>query len=116
MCAVSAPSTCVLSSMQCASSAAVKSSVALASLRFSGRRALQLRGRAGVSVRAVRRHEADAGAALCASQPVRPFSRGARGNGVIFLFGGPVPNHQLQRTRSGGLRPPPRAAELRRWA
>jgi len=27
-----------------------------------------------------------------------------------------TPNHQLQRTRSGGLRPPARAAELRRWA
>ena len=27
-----------------------------------------------------------------------------------------VPNHQLQRTRSGGLRPPTRAAELRRSA
>jgi len=70
----------------------------------------------GVSVRAVRRHEVDARDTLCAAQPVRPFSRGARGNDVIFLFGRPVPNHQLQRTRSGGLRPLPRAAELRRWA
>ena len=27
-----------------------------------------------------------------------------------------LPNRQLQRTRASGLRPPARAAELRRWA
>jgi hypothetical protein len=77
---------------------------------------MRLRGCNCDSVRKGNRQDGDAGGTPCIIQPVREFSVGAVVRAVVFRFGRPVPNHQLQRTRSSGLRPPTRSAELRRWA
>jgi hypothetical protein len=75
---------------------------------------MQLRARSGDSARKGGDQDGDARAKLCITQPVRRFGASAAVRAVVFRFGRPVPNHQFQRTRSGGLRPPARAAELRR--
>jgi hypothetical protein len=62
------------------------------------------------------RQGVDVGGTPCITWPVRRFSAGAVVRAVVFQLGRPVPNHQLQRTRSGELRPPTRSAELKRWA
>jgi hypothetical protein len=75
---------------------------------------MQLRECSGESVRKEDRQDVDVGGTPCITWPVRRFSAGAVVRAVVFRLGRPVPNHQLQRTRSGGLRPPTRSAELRR--
>ena len=116
MCDVSAIAMHVLSSAQRASSVIVRSSAALASSRFRGERTMQLRECSGESAREGGRQDVDVEGTPRITWPVRRVSASAVVRAAVFRFGRPVPNHQLQRTRSGGLRPPTRSAELRRWA
>jgi hypothetical protein len=116
VCDVSAIAMCVLSSALRASSVIVRSSAALASSRFRSERTVQLGECIGESVRKGDRQDVDVGGTPCIAWPVRRFSASTAVRAIVFRFGRSVPNHQLQRTRSGGLRPPTRAAELRRSA
>ena len=101
---VSAIAMCVLSSAQRARSVIVRWSAALASSRFRGKRTMQLGECSGESVRKGDRQDVDVGGTPCITWPVRRFSASAAVRAVVFRLGRPVPNHQLQRTRYGGLR------------
>ena len=114
VCTVSAIAMCVLLSARREGSVTVRSSAALAASHFRGERTMLVRGRSGESVRKGDRQDVDVGATPCITRPVRQFSVSAAVRAFVFRFSRPVPNHQLQRTRSGGLRPPTRSAELKR--